>query len=98
MFLSFSKGGPTFSPSHPLLPLRQRQQKQQGEDGASKKNSLYNLESQQKRQGCVQQLFLYTHSLLVCVWLGLRNRSNSLTQMDGQPRGSVVAWPDKRQR
>ncbi|XP_037633914.1 calmodulin-regulated spectrin-associated protein 1-B isoform X3 [Sebastes umbrosus] len=58
-----SKGGPTFSPSHPLLPLRQRQQKQQGEDGA-----------------------------------GLRNRSNSLTQMDGQPRGSIVAWPDKRQR
>ncbi|XP_059192872.1 calmodulin-regulated spectrin-associated protein 1-B isoform X2 [Centropristis striata] len=57
------KGGPTFSPSHPLLPLRQRQQKQQGEDGAA-----------------------------------LRNRSNSLTQMDGQPRGSVVAWPDKRQR
>ncbi|XP_067472404.1 calmodulin-regulated spectrin-associated protein 1-B isoform X2 [Thunnus thynnus] len=57
------KGGPSFSPSHPLLPLRQRQQKQQGEDGA-----------------------------------GLRNRSNSLTQMDGQPRGSVVAWPDKRQR
>ncbi|XP_029294906.1 LOW QUALITY PROTEIN: calmodulin-regulated spectrin-associated protein 1-B [Cottoperca gobio] len=57
------KGGPTFSPSHPLLPLRQRQQKQQGEDGA-----------------------------------GPRNRSNSLTQMDGQPRGSVVAWPDKRQR
>ncbi|XP_056145853.1 calmodulin-regulated spectrin-associated protein 1-B-like [Lampris incognitus] len=57
------KGGPSFSPSHPLLPLRQRQQKQQGEDGA-----------------------------------GLRNRSNSLTQMDGQPRGSVVAWPEKRQR
>uniref|UniRef100_UPI0037E8FF3A calmodulin-regulated spectrin-associated protein 1-B isoform X1 n=1 Tax=Semicossyphus pulcher TaxID=241346 RepID=UPI0037E8FF3A len=57
------KGGPTFSPSHPLLPLRQRQQKQHGEDGA-----------------------------------GLRNRSNSLTQMDGQARGSVVAWPDKRQR
>ncbi|KAK9522231.1 hypothetical protein VZT92_018708 [Zoarces viviparus] len=57
------KGGPTFSPSHPLLPLRQRQQKQHGEDGA-----------------------------------GVRNRSNSLTQMDGQPRGSVVAWPDKRQR
>ncbi|XP_026177094.1 calmodulin-regulated spectrin-associated protein 1-B isoform X3 [Mastacembelus armatus] len=58
-----SKGGPTFSPSHPLLPLRQRQQKQQGEDSA-----------------------------------GLRNRSNSLTQMDGQHRGSVIAWPDKRQR
>ncbi|KAM3611517.1 uncharacterized protein V6R79_019955 [Siganus canaliculatus] len=57
------KGGPTFSPSHPLLPLRQRQQKQQGEDGA-----------------------------------GVRNRSNSLTQMDGQSRGSVIAWPDKRQR
>ncbi|XP_026199068.1 calmodulin-regulated spectrin-associated protein 1-B isoform X1 [Anabas testudineus] len=57
------KGGPTFSPSHPLLPLRQRQQKQQGDDGA-----------------------------------GLRNRSNSLTQMDGHPRGSVAAWPDKRHR
>ncbi|KAM7415757.1 hypothetical protein PAMA_018019 [Pampus argenteus] len=57
------KGGPSFSPSHPLLPLRQRQQKQQGEDAA-----------------------------------GLRNRSNSLTQMDGQPRCSVMAWPDKRQR
>ncbi|XP_061586506.1 calmodulin-regulated spectrin-associated protein 1-B isoform X2 [Cololabis saira] len=57
-----SKGGPTFSPSHPLLPLRQRQQRQQGEDSA-----------------------------------GLRTRSNSLTQMDGS-RGSVVAWPDKRQR
>ncbi|XP_070689557.1 calmodulin-regulated spectrin-associated protein 1-B [Pempheris klunzingeri] len=56
------KGGPSFSPSHPLLPLRQRQQKQ-GEDGT-----------------------------------GIRNRSNSLTQMDGQPRGSIVAWPDKRQR
>ncbi|XP_035999960.1 calmodulin-regulated spectrin-associated protein 1-B isoform X3 [Fundulus heteroclitus] len=59
-----SKGGPAFSPSHPLLPLRQRQQKQQGDDSA-----------------------------------GLRNRSNSLTQMDGQHlRGSGVAWPDKRQR
>ncbi|XP_054895053.1 calmodulin-regulated spectrin-associated protein 1-B isoform X2 [Poeciliopsis prolifica] len=58
------KGGPAFSPSHPLLPLRQRQQKQQGEDGG-----------------------------------GLRNRSNSLSQMDGQQlRGSVAAWPDKRQR
>ncbi|KAM4578502.1 calmodulin-regulated spectrin-associated protein 1-B isoform 3-T3 [Fundulus diaphanus] len=59
-----SKGGPAFSPSHPLLPLRQRQQKQQGDDSA-----------------------------------GLRNRSNSLTQTDGQHlRGSAVAWPDKRQR
>uniref|UniRef100_A0A1A8F9E2 Calmodulin regulated spectrin-associated protein 1b n=2 Tax=Nothobranchius korthausae TaxID=1143690 RepID=A0A1A8F9E2_9TELE len=59
-----SKGGPPFNPSHPLLPLRQRQQKSHGEDGA-----------------------------------GLRNRSNSLTQMDGQQlRGSAAAWPDKRQR
>ncbi|MED6251460.1 Calmodulin-regulated spectrin-associated protein 1-B [Ataeniobius toweri] len=58
------KGGPTFSPSHPLLPLRQRQQKQQDDDSG-----------------------------------GVRNRSNSLTQMDGQQlRGSAVAWPDKRQR
>lgn len=58
------KGGPTFSPSHPLLPLRQRQQKQQGDDSG-----------------------------------GLRNRSNSLTQMDGQQlRGSAAPWPDKRQR
>ncbi|XP_023199416.1 calmodulin-regulated spectrin-associated protein 1-B isoform X2 [Xiphophorus maculatus] len=59
-----SKGGPAFSPSHPLLPLRQRQQKQQGDDGG-----------------------------------GLRNRSNSLSQMDGQQlRGSAAAWLDKRQR
>ncbi|XP_041856551.1 calmodulin-regulated spectrin-associated protein 1-B isoform X2 [Melanotaenia boesemani] len=57
------KGGPTFSPSHPLLPLRQRQQKQQGEDSA-----------------------------------GLRNRSNSLTQMDGKQSRSSVTLPDKRQR
>uniref|UniRef100_A0A674MT18 Calmodulin regulated spectrin-associated protein 1b n=1 Tax=Takifugu rubripes TaxID=31033 RepID=A0A674MT18_TAKRU len=57
---SDTPAGPSFSPSHPLLPLRQRQQKQQ-EDG-------------------------------------MRNRSNSLTGTDGQPRGSVVAWPDKRQR
>ncbi|KAJ0067981.1 hypothetical protein NL108_014238, partial [Boleophthalmus pectinirostris] len=33
-----SKGSPSFSPSHPLLPLRQRQQKQQGEDGAGLRN------------------------------------------------------------
>ncbi|XP_049618172.1 calmodulin-regulated spectrin-associated protein 1-B isoform X2 [Syngnathus scovelli] len=58
-----SSRGPSFSPSHPLLPLRQRQQKPQGDDGA-----------------------------------GLRNRSNSLSQMDRQARGSVAAWPDKRQR
>ncbi|KAM9858971.1 calmodulin-regulated spectrin-associated protein 1-B [Aulostomus maculatus] len=57
------KGGPSFSPSHPLLPLRQRQQKQHGDDSA-----------------------------------GLRHRSNSLTQMDGASRGSIMAWPDKRQR
>ncbi|XP_077571341.1 calmodulin-regulated spectrin-associated protein 1-B isoform X2 [Stigmatopora nigra] len=57
-----SRGCPPFSPSHPLLPLRQRQQKPQGDDAA------------------------------------LRNRSNSLTQMDRQGRSSVVAWPDKRQR
>lgn len=57
------KGSPAISPSHPLLPLRQRQQKQQGEDSA-----------------------------------GLRNRSNSFTHIEGQPRCSVTAWPDKRQR
>ncbi|KAJ3604003.1 hypothetical protein NHX12_028744 [Muraenolepis orangiensis] len=57
------KGSTSFSPTHPLLPLRQRQQKQHAEEGG-----------------------------------GLRNRSNSLTQMEGQPRGSVIAWPDKRQR
>ncbi|XP_016886486.2 calmodulin-regulated spectrin-associated protein 1-B-like, partial [Cynoglossus semilaevis] len=57
------KGGPTFSPSHPLLPVGQRQQRQQGDESA-----------------------------------GLRNRSNSLTQVDGQPRAYVTAWPDKRQR
>ncbi|KAF6727492.1 Calmodulin-regulated spectrin-associated protein 1-B [Oryzias melastigma] len=57
------KGGPTFSPSHPLLPLRQRQQRQQGEDVS-----------------------------------GLRNRSNSLTQMDAHhSRSSGVVWSDKRQ-
>ncbi|KAL0979067.1 hypothetical protein UPYG_G00180120 [Umbra pygmaea] len=58
-----SKGGPAaaFSPSHPLLPLRQRQQKQHGDDGS-----------------------------------GIRNRSNSLENR--QPRSSVQAWPDRRQR
>ncbi|XP_033893176.3 calmodulin-regulated spectrin-associated protein 1-B isoform X3 [Acipenser ruthenus] len=59
-----SKGSPAYSLSHPLLPLRQKQQKSlQGEDSP-----------------------------------GLRHRSNSLTQDDGQPRGSVVAWPEKKQR
>ncbi|XP_033893179.3 calmodulin-regulated spectrin-associated protein 1-B isoform X6 [Acipenser ruthenus] len=58
------KGSPAYSLSHPLLPLRQKQQKSlQGEDSP-----------------------------------GLRHRSNSLTQDDGQPRGSVVAWPEKKQR
>uniref|UniRef100_A0A8C3AJX2 Calmodulin regulated spectrin-associated protein 1b n=1 Tax=Cyclopterus lumpus TaxID=8103 RepID=A0A8C3AJX2_CYCLU len=45
------KGGPTFSPSHPLLPLRQRQQKQQGEDGAGKDNGLYTDKRQEKTKG-----------------------------------------------
>ncbi|XP_058861717.1 calmodulin-regulated spectrin-associated protein 1 isoform X2 [Acipenser ruthenus] len=58
------KGSPSYSLSHPLLPLRQKQQKSlQGEDSP-----------------------------------GLRHRSNSLTRDDGQPRGSVVAWPEKKQR
>ncbi|XP_043354962.1 calmodulin-regulated spectrin-associated protein 1 isoform X1 [Dermochelys coriacea] len=58
------KGSPAFSPSHPLLPLRQKQQKSlQGEDSS-----------------------------------GHRHRSNSLTRVDGQPRGSVLAWPEKKPR
>uniref|UniRef100_A0A8C7XV77 Calmodulin regulated spectrin-associated protein 1b n=1 Tax=Oryzias sinensis TaxID=183150 RepID=A0A8C7XV77_9TELE len=36
----FLKGGPTFSPSHPLLPLRQRQQRQQGEDASGQLNDF----------------------------------------------------------
>ncbi|XP_048368592.1 calmodulin-regulated spectrin-associated protein 1 isoform X2 [Sphaerodactylus townsendi] len=61
---SSGKGSPAFSPSHPLLPLRQKQQKSlQGEDSS-----------------------------------GQRNRSNSLTRVDGQPRESVLAWPDKKPR
>ncbi|KAG7266535.1 LOW QUALITY PROTEIN: hypothetical protein CRUP_000995 [Coryphaenoides rupestris] len=56
------KGSASFSAAHPLLPLRQRQQKHPEETA------------------------------------GLRNRSNSLTQAEAQPRGSVIAWPDKRQR
>ncbi|NXN96731.1 CAMP1 protein, partial [Rhinopomastus cyanomelas] len=57
-------GSPAFSPSHPLLPLRQKQQKSlQGEDSP-----------------------------------GHRHRSNSLTRVDGQPQGSVLAWPDKKPR
>nr|XP_005987438.1 PREDICTED: calmodulin-regulated spectrin-associated protein 1 isoform X3 [Latimeria chalumnae] len=58
------KGSPAFNPSHPLLPLRQRQQKSvQAEDIPDP-----------------------------------RHRSNSLTRMDGQPRGSVIAWPEKKPR
>ncbi|PWA17102.1 hypothetical protein CCH79_00013325, partial [Gambusia affinis] len=38
-----SEGGPAFSPSHPLLPLRQRQQKQQGDDGGGKYKPLSTL-------------------------------------------------------
>ncbi|NXR55254.1 CAMP1 protein, partial [Hippolais icterina] len=57
-------GSPAFSPSHPLLPLRQKQQKSlQGEDSP-----------------------------------GHRHRSNSLTRMDGQPRGAVLAWPERKPR
>ncbi|XP_041262563.1 calmodulin-regulated spectrin-associated protein 1 isoform X3 [Onychostruthus taczanowskii] len=57
-------GSPAFSPSHSLLPLRQKQQKSlQGEDSP-----------------------------------GHRHRSNSLTRVDGQPRGAVLAWPEKKPR
>ncbi|XP_069465653.1 calmodulin-regulated spectrin-associated protein 1 isoform X2 [Ambystoma mexicanum] len=64
LYLLSGKGGPAFSPSHPLLPLRQKQQKQlQGEESP-----------------------------------GHRDRSNSLTRVDGQPRGSVIAWPEKKPR
>uniref|UniRef100_A0A2K6GN59 Calmodulin regulated spectrin associated protein 1 n=2 Tax=Propithecus coquereli TaxID=379532 RepID=A0A2K6GN59_PROCO len=58
------KGTAAFSPPHPLLPLRQRQQKTvQGEDTPDQ-----------------------------------RHRSNSLTRVDGQPRGAAVAWPEKKNR
>ncbi|NXS35205.1 CAMP1 protein, partial [Pomatostomus ruficeps] len=57
-------GSPAFSPSHPLLPLRQKQQK-----------SLQGDESP-----------------------GQRHRSNSLTRVDGQPRGALLAWPDRKPR
>ncbi|XP_051892699.1 calmodulin-regulated spectrin-associated protein 1-B isoform X2 [Pristis pectinata] len=60
-----SKGSPAFSPSHPLLPLRQRQHK----------------------------------SPLPCEDSpDTRHRSNSLTRVDGQPRGSVLAWQEKKPR
>ncbi|XP_034361255.1 calmodulin-regulated spectrin-associated protein 1 isoform X4 [Arvicanthis niloticus] len=58
------KGASTFSPAHPLLPLRQKQQKvSQAEEIPDQ-----------------------------------RHRSNSLTRVDGQPRGAAVAWPDKKNR
>ncbi|XP_051892700.1 calmodulin-regulated spectrin-associated protein 1-B isoform X3 [Pristis pectinata] len=61
----FVKGSPAFSPSHPLLPLRQRQHK----------------------------------SPLPCEDSpDTRHRSNSLTRVDGQPRGSVLAWQEKKPR
>lgn len=58
------RGTSAFSPSHPLLPLRQKQQKPvQGEDTS-----------------------------------GQRHRSNSLTRVDGQPRGAATAWPERKTR
>nr|XP_051686948.1 calmodulin-regulated spectrin-associated protein 1 isoform X4 [Oryctolagus cuniculus] len=58
------RGASAFSPSHPLLPLRQKQQKPvQGEDPS-----------------------------------GQRHRSNSLTRVDGQPRGAATAWPERKTR
>uniref|UniRef100_A0A8C6YH97 Calmodulin regulated spectrin associated protein 1 n=1 Tax=Naja naja TaxID=35670 RepID=A0A8C6YH97_NAJNA len=64
VFPNSSKGSPAFSASHPLLPLRQKQQKTvQGEETADQ-----------------------------------QHRSNSLTRADGQPRDSILAWPEKKQR
>ncbi|XP_067825978.1 calmodulin-regulated spectrin-associated protein 1-B isoform X2 [Heptranchias perlo] len=60
-----SKGSPAFSPSHPLLPLRQRQYK----------SPLSSEDSPDTR-----------------------HRSNSLTRVDGQPRGSVLAWQERKPR
>ncbi|XP_004848934.1 calmodulin-regulated spectrin-associated protein 1 isoform X3 [Heterocephalus glaber] len=58
------KGTSAFSSSHPLLPLRQKQQKAaQAEETPDQ-----------------------------------RHRSNSLTRVDGQPRGAAVAWPEKKAR
>ncbi|XP_041049066.1 calmodulin-regulated spectrin-associated protein 1-B isoform X2 [Carcharodon carcharias] len=60
-----SKGSPAFSPSHPLLPLRQRQYK-------------CPLSSEDSTD--------------------TRHRSNSLTRVDGQPRGAVLAWQERKPR
>ncbi|XP_072421918.1 calmodulin-regulated spectrin-associated protein 1-B isoform X1 [Chiloscyllium punctatum] len=61
----FVKGSPAFSPSHPLLPLRQRQYK-------------CPLSSEDSPDP--------------------RHRSNSLTRVDGQPRGAVLAWQERKPR
>ncbi|XP_048469582.1 calmodulin-regulated spectrin-associated protein 1-B isoform X1 [Rhincodon typus] len=61
----FVKGSPAFSPSHPLLPLRQRQYK-------------CPLSSEDSPD--------------------TRHRSNSLTRVDGQPRGAVLAWQERKPR
>uniref|UniRef100_A0A8C5N531 Calmodulin regulated spectrin associated protein 1 n=1 Tax=Leptobrachium leishanense TaxID=445787 RepID=A0A8C5N531_9ANUR len=58
------KGNTAFSPSHPLLPLRQKQQKVPPPEESPI----------------------------------LRDRSNSLTRTDGQPRATVIAWPEKKPR
>ncbi|KAK7934323.1 hypothetical protein WMY93_005219 [Mugilogobius chulae] len=45
------KGSPSFSPSHSLLPLRQRQQKQQGEDSTglrNRSNSFTHMDGQSR--------------------------------------------------
>ncbi|XP_078082406.1 calmodulin-regulated spectrin-associated protein 1-B isoform X2 [Mustelus asterias] len=63
--IATSKGSPAFSPSHPLLPLRQRQYK-------------CPLSSEDSTD--------------------TRHRSNSLTRVDGQPRGTVLAWQEKKPR
>ncbi|XP_046871283.1 calmodulin-regulated spectrin-associated protein 1-B isoform X1 [Hypomesus transpacificus] len=50
------KGGSAFSPSHPLLPLRQRQQKQHGDDASGlrlRSNSLTHAEGQSRGAGVV---------------------------------------------
>lgn len=41
-YLTSRRAGPSFSPSHPLLPLRQRQQKQQ-EDGNGRERVLHSF-------------------------------------------------------
>nr|XP_055036521.1 calmodulin-regulated spectrin-associated protein 1-B-like isoform X2 [Misgurnus anguillicaudatus] len=62
--LSVMKGSPAHSPSHPLLPLRQRPQTA----NQSEENS------------------------------DLRNRSNSLSRMDGLMLGSQLAWVERKHR